>query len=56
MKANCTDCNKFLPQINYMRDVRLSHPAYCVPRDPLCKKCWEKDSVKLRELAAKKEK
>ena len=67
MEANCTDCDKFLPKINYVRDVRLSYldkiptvlqtfllnegfwsdSMYCVPRDPLCKSCWEKSFCKI---------
>ena len=42
MRANCTDCNKFLSQINYVRDVRLSYSAYCVPSDPYVKSVGKK--------------
>ncbi len=54
MKANCTDCDKLLPQIEYVRCLRPGQSRFDA-RDPLCKSCWEKDLVKIKPWVAKKE-
>ena len=53
MESNCTDCDKFLLQIEYVQCLHPGQSRFDV-RDPLCKSCWEKDLVKIKPWVVKK--
>lgn len=42
--ATCTDCGTALPRIRYVRRATLYEiqQRVMLPRDPLCKPCWDK--------------
>ena len=54
MSANCTDCNKRLKRVDYVRALRLGQSLETVERrDPLCKPCWKEDYGRARGESAK---
>ncbi|KKM16757.1 hypothetical protein LCGC14_1682550 [marine sediment metagenome] len=54
MKANCTDCDKGLKRIAYVRSLRPGEYLETVGRrDPLCYPCWVEDCGVVRDQLAK---
>jgi hypothetical protein len=53
MVSDCTDCNKRLARVNYVRALRPGEVDRDIPRDPLCYPCWVQDYGKVRAEFAK---